>query len=96
MRRSGTALGSAKRMRKSGISGPGSANPIPAKEGRSMGVRSTSGVDSTDDTDDDDAVRRVGVRGPAAKTPSCPKKRGYPKKKKARTRRANTFVNEVF
>lgn len=47
-----------------------------------MGVSSTSGVESTDDADDDDAVRRVGVRGPAAKTPSCPKKPGYPKKKK--------------
>ena len=41
---------------------------MPAKEGRSMGVRSTSGVDSTDE--DSDAARRVGVRGPAAKTPS--------------------------
>jgi hypothetical protein len=58
----------ARRLWKSGISGPGSANPMSAKEGRSMGVRSTSGVDSTDE--DTDAVRRVGVRGPAAKAPS--------------------------
>jgi hypothetical protein len=62
----------ARHLWKSGISGPGSANPMPVKESRSMGVRSTSGVDSTDeDTDEDsDAVRRVGVRGPASKTPS--------------------------
>ena len=39
-----------------------------------MGVRITSGVDSRDDTEDSDAVRRVGVRGPAAKDASCPNK----------------------
>jgi hypothetical protein len=72
--RSGTELGDAKRLWKNGISSPGSANPMSAKERRSMGVRSTSGVESTEDTDDSDAVRRVGVRGTAAKTPSCPEK----------------------
>jgi len=39
-----------------------------------MGVRSTSGEDSRDDTEDSDAVRRVGVRGPAARDASCPNK----------------------
>ena len=46
---------------------------MPAKEGRSMGVRRTSesGVESTDDVDDSDALRRrVGVRGLSAKEDS--------------------------
>lgn len=61
-------------MWKSGVSGPGSAKPRPAKDRRSMGVRSTSGVDSREDVDDSDALRRVGVRGPTAKDANCPNK----------------------
>jgi hypothetical protein len=53
---------------------------MPANDGRSMGVRSTSGEDSTDDTEDSDAVRRVGVRGvrgPDPRDASCPNKSAY-------------------
>lgn len=61
-------------MWNSGMSSPASANPMPANDRLSMGVRSTSGEDSRDDTEDSDAVRRVGVRGPAARDASCPNK----------------------
>ena len=61
-------------MWKSGASGPGSAKPMPANDRRSIGVRSTSGVDSRDDAEDSDVARRVGVRGPPAKDASCPNK----------------------
>jgi hypothetical protein len=64
-------------MWKSGMSSPWSANPMPANDGRSMGVRSTSGEESTDDTEDSDAVRRVGVRGPDPRDASCPNKSAY-------------------
>lgn len=70
----GTALRDARHMWKSGDSGPGSAKPMPAKDRRSMGVRRISGVDSRDDVEDPDALRRVGVRGPTAKDASCPNK----------------------
>ena len=56
------------------MSSPGSANPMPANDRRSTGVRSTSGDDSRDDTEASDAVRRVGVRGSAARDASCPNK----------------------
>jgi hypothetical protein len=75
---SGTALRDEWPTWKSGDSGPGSAKPMPAKEGRSMGVRRTSesGVESTDDVEDSDTLRRrVGVRGLSAKEDSdanCP------------------------
>jgi hypothetical protein len=42
-----------------------------------MGVRRTSGVDSRDDVEDSDALRRVGVRGPTAKDASCPNEGCY-------------------
>jgi hypothetical protein len=61
-------------MWKSGVSGPGSAKPKPAKDRRSMGVCRTSGVDSRDDVDDSDTFRRVGVRGPTAMDANCPNK----------------------
>ena len=42
-----------------------------------MGVRRTSGVDSRDDVEDSDALRRVGVRGPTVKDVSCPNEGCY-------------------
>jgi hypothetical protein len=69
---SGSGLRAARRMWMSGMSDPGSAKPMPANDRRSIGVRSTSGVDSREDAEDSDTVRRVGVRGPAAKDASCP------------------------